>query len=71
MTDPGDAPGVQDFREQLTDRNRVTVFFRYFMVLPHVVVLMVLGLGALVCFVIAWFAVLFTGRWPEKGSAPT
>ncbi len=64
--DPGDVTGVRvDFREQLTDRNRVTVFFRYFMIIPHAIVLAVLALGALVCFVIAFFAVLFTGRWPE------
>jgi hypothetical protein len=64
--DPGDYPGVRlDVTPQLEDRNRVTVFFRFLMVIPHLVVLMLLGIAAFVCFVIAFFAVLFTGRWPD------
>lgn len=33
--------------------------------IPHYVVIAVLGIGAAVIGVIGWFAVLFTGRWPE------
>lgn len=33
--------------------------------IPHYVVLIVFAIGALVVGVIAWFAVLFTGRWPR------
>jgi hypothetical protein len=54
-----------DFRPQLTDRNRLTVAFRIILVIPHVVVLAALGIAAFVVEVIALFAVLFTGRWPE------
>jgi hypothetical protein len=64
--DPGDYPGVRvDVEPAIEDRNRVTTFFRIIMVIPHLVVLAVLGLAAFVCFVIAFFAVLFTGRWPD------
>ena len=64
--DPGDYPGVRvDVAPALEDRNRVTTLLRIFMVIPHLVVLTFLGIAAFVCFVIAFFAVLFTGRWPD------
>lgn len=61
--DPGDDAAVALFRrdERLS---RVKVFFRYFMILPHVIVLYVIGIAASVVSIIAFFAVLFTGRWP-------
>ncbi len=33
--------------------------------IPHYIVVAVIGIGAAVVAVIGWFAVLFTGRWPE------
>ena len=33
--------------------------------IPHYIVLAVLGAAAVVCVVIAWFAILFTGRYPR------
>jgi hypothetical protein len=38
---------------------------KWFLAIPHYVVLLVLGIGAFVAVVIAWFAVLFTGRYPR------
>lgn len=64
--DPGDDPRVRlDATPALTDRNRVTVFFRCFMLIPQVVVLWFVSVGAGVAILIAWFAVLFTGEWPD------
>jgi hypothetical protein len=64
-SDPGDDPRVRvDIIPQLTDRNRLTCFFRIILVIPQFIVLAVLGLGMFVCVVIAFFAVLFTGQWP-------
>jgi hypothetical protein len=40
-------------------------FLQYFMAYPHLLVLLFVGLGALVAFVVAWFAILFTGRYPR------
>lgn len=63
--DPGDDPRVRvDVVPQLTDRNRLTVAFRIILAIPQFIVLAVLGLAALVCMIIAFFAVLFTGTWP-------
>jgi Domain of unknown function (DUF4389) len=33
--------------------------------IPHVFVLAVLALGALIAVLVAWFAILFTGRYPQ------
>ncbi|MDP9334105.1 MAG: DUF4389 domain-containing protein [Actinomycetota bacterium] len=64
-SDPGNDPRVRvDVRPQLTDRNRLTAFFRIILVIPHVVVLAVLVIASFVVTLIAFFAVLFTGRWP-------
>jgi hypothetical protein len=35
------------------------------LVIPHLIVLYLFGIVAFFAFVGAWFAVLFTGRWPE------
>ena len=63
--DPGDAPRARvDVVPQLEGRNRVTVFFRIFMVLPNLFVYLFVALGAMVAVFISFFAVLFTGKWP-------
>jgi hypothetical protein len=64
--DPGDDGRVRvEITPQLTNRNRLTTAFRIILVIPHVIVLAFLFLGAAVSVLIALFAVLFTGRWPE------
>jgi hypothetical protein len=64
--DPGDFPRVRvDYQPALEERNRLTVFFRLLLAIPHFIVIAVLGIGAFICGIIAFFAVLFTGRWPE------
>jgi hypothetical protein len=64
--DPGDDPRVRvDLVPELSDRNRLTVFFRGLLVIPSAIVLGLIGIGAAVVLVIAAFAVLFTSRWPE------
>jgi hypothetical protein len=54
-----------DFTPQLTDRNRLTVAFRIILVIPQLLALLVLNIVAFVVTVIAFFYVLFTGKWPE------
>jgi hypothetical protein len=34
-------------------------------VIPHLIILWALGIAWVVTTVIAWFAILFTGRYPE------
>jgi hypothetical protein len=65
QTDDGLDPRVSvNFVPQLQNRNRLTVAFRLILVIPHLVVLGLLAIAAYVVTVIAFFAVLFTGRWP-------
>jgi hypothetical protein len=65
-TDTGEDPRVRvEFRPQLADRNRLTVGFRFLLVIPQVLVLAVLEIVSAVVTVIAFFVVLFTGRWPD------
>jgi hypothetical protein len=51
-----------DYVEQ---RSRLTTFFRGILAIPHVIVLIFYAFAACVVVVIAWFALLFTGRWPR------
>jgi hypothetical protein len=51
-----------DYVEQ---RSRLTTFFRFLLVIPHFIVLCLWAIGAFFAVVIAWFALLFTGRWPQ------
>lgn len=62
--DPGGDPAVLSFhRDQRL--SRVRVLFRFFMALPHFVVLYFVSIVVGVAALAAWFVVLFTGRWPE------
>jgi hypothetical protein len=64
-SDPGDDPRVRiDFQPQLTDRNRLTVGFRIILAIPSAIALVVLSIASAVVHLIAFFAVLFTGRYP-------
>ncbi|HEY3140610.1 MAG TPA: DUF4389 domain-containing protein [Acidimicrobiales bacterium] len=64
--DPGDySRVVTEFEPQLENRNRLTVFFRWLLVIPHIIALIVLGIATFFAMIVAFFAVLFTGRWPE------
>jgi len=47
-----------------TGRNRITVFFRYPLLIPHLIVLSILAVAALVILAISWLAALFTGSVP-------
>ena len=46
-------------------RNRLTVFLRVFMCIPHAIWGWFYGIGLFFVEVAAWFAILFTGRFPQ------
>ena len=54
-----------DYPDVEQDLNRWLPLVKWFLAIPHYFVLMVLFLGAIVVAVIAWFAILFTGRYPR------
>ena len=45
--------------------NRWLPLVKWFLAIPHYIVLCFLGIAAVVCVIIAWFAILFTGRYPR------
>jgi len=47
------------------DLNRWLPLVKWFLAIPHYVVLMVLSIVAVLATIIAWFAILFTGRYPK------
>jgi hypothetical protein len=47
------------------DLSRGLPLVKWFLAIPHYIVLAFLGIAAIVCVVIAWFAILFTGRYPR------
>jgi hypothetical protein len=46
------------------DLNRWLPLVKWFLAIPHYVVLFFLIIGAIIAVVIAWFAILITGRYP-------
>jgi uncharacterized protein DUF4389 len=46
--------------------NRWLPLVKWLLAIPHYVVLLFLGVAAVVCVVVAWFAILFTGRYPRE-----
>jgi hypothetical protein len=47
------------------DLNRWLPLVKWFLAIPHYVVLLFLVIAAIVVVIIAWFAILFTGRYPQ------
>ena len=48
------------------DLNRWLPLVKWFLAIPHYIVLCFVGIAACVCVIIAWFAILFTGRYPRS-----
>jgi Domain of unknown function (DUF4389) len=46
-------------------RNRLTTFFRPILDIPWLIVAGLYGIGAWIAVIVAWFAIVFTGRYPE------
>jgi hypothetical protein len=54
-----------DYPDVPTDLNRWLPLVKWFLAIPHLIVLVFLWIAAIVVAVIAWFAILFTGRYPQ------
>src|SRR5205085_8212917 len=65
-SDPGEDRRVRvDIVPEFEGRNRLTVGFRLILAIPQLIVLVFLGIAAFFVYIAAFFAVLFTGRWPR------
>jgi len=55
-----------DYPENVpTDLNRWYPLFKWLFAIPHYIVLFFLFIGAFFAVILAWFAVLFTGKYPK------
>jgi hypothetical protein len=54
-----------DHPDAQTELNRWLPLVKWFLAIPHYVVLLFIYLGAIVVVIGAWFAILFTGRYPR------
>ena len=45
--------------------SRLLIFVKWLLVIPNLIVLALVGIAHYVTLIIAWFAILFTGRYPE------
>lgn len=54
-----------DYPEVEQDLNRFLPLVKWLLAIPHYIVLVVLALGAIFAVFFAWFAILFTGRYPR------
>jgi hypothetical protein len=48
-----------------TELNQGLPLVKWFLAIPHIIVLVFVDIAAYVCVIIAWFAILFTGRYPR------
>jgi hypothetical protein len=60
-----DRQGVQLELPEPRDLNRWLPLVKWFLAIPHYIVLFFLYIGAFFVVIVAWFAILFTGRYPR------
>lgn len=54
-----------DYPDVERDLNRWLPLVKWLLAIPHIVVLFFLSVGAVFAVIFAWFAILFTGRYPR------
>lgn len=54
-----------DYPDAEQDLNRWLPLVKWFLAIPHYIVLSLLGIVVLLCLIGAWFAILFTGHYPR------
>jgi hypothetical protein len=54
-----------DYPDVPNDLNRWLPLVKWLLAIPHYIVVALLVVAAVVSVIIAWFAILFTGRYPQ------
>ena len=54
-----------DYPDVPRDLTRWLPLVKWLLAIPHYVLLTFLGIGAILAVIVAWFAILFTGRYPR------
>jgi hypothetical protein len=55
-----------DFPDVKADLNRYLPLVKWFLAIPHYFVLFFLGIGAVFATIIAWFSIMFTGKYSQE-----
>lgn len=63
--EPGQYPVTYDvqYPEELS---RWLIFVKWILAIPHYIVLLLFFIAAFLALIVAWFAILFTGKFPES-----
>src|SRR3954462_14074501 len=61
----GPYPAAIDIVDPVGPRDRVTVFFRLILAIPHFIVLVFVLFAWCMTTIVAWFAIVFTGTYPQ------
>ena len=56
---------VLPYPDAKADLNRWLPLVKWFLAIPHYIILLFLYVAAIIVAIIAWFAILFTGRYPR------
>ena len=62
VADSGYPVGLE--ADSAAPQNRLTVFFRIILAIPHFIIIGLLGIVAVLIYIISWFAILITGSYP-------
>jgi hypothetical protein len=54
-----------DYPDAARDLNRWLPLVKWFLAIPHFIVLVVLNIAAVIVVILVWFAILFTGLYPK------
>jgi hypothetical protein len=54
-----------DYPDVANDLNRWLPLVKWFLAIPHFIALFFLDLAAVIAVIVAWFAILFSGRYPK------
>lgn len=54
-----------EYPEVTEDLNRWLPLVKWLLALPHYIILFILAIGVLLATIVAWFSILFTGRYPK------
>jgi hypothetical protein len=54
-----------DYPDVENDLNRWLPLVKWFLAIPHYIVIAFLAIGAIFVWIYAWFAIVFTGRYPR------
>jgi len=66
LDDKPDYPARMRVEEATNGRNRLTAFFRFFLLIPHFIIIWLLGYAVSAVAIVCWLIGIFAGRVPSS-----